>query len=793
MRIPQSLLIALLLSVNASAQLAYDAGIVDYVGLKYPCDGAVVPTLRIQNQGTNTMSTCVVETWKNGLFDNSFNWILTVPAPTGATRQPALPVINGVNDGDLLEFRIISVNTVSDQDATDNIRTETINATSEVSPSYEVKVQVFTDGDPQETTWTIVDATGLVVASGGPYATINALEEEVVMLSPNACYDFKLADSGGNGMDQRSSSLPGYAKVIGLGTEVITVNGNDFSTSYTEGLHAGDDPWAVNDASVSVVSFPVGTVCDEQFQPVVQLTNLGSATLTSVQVVVSVDNVEQYTTTLSSLALVASGSTSVTLPSIMSSGSHTLSVRTQFPNGFADEVPGNDEATSVYIANGQLVKVQVTSDANPGQISWTLYDNVLFPVASGSPSLTPNSTSTTSHCLPGNVAGRYSFVLFDSFGDGFVGGSWRLLDKLDRVILQDNGSFAGQSPATSPLTSGYGSHEFQLPLGPSKPWTASPYSVCGVLNMGLQSKVRCTTATGAVYYQWEFSDPNMGYRRRVTASVNYVTWMSMQAMPPQLGVVYFVRNRADQGAAGFADDKWGAGCEMGWAGSGTFCSALIATPGSTFSCGATRTWGGSSKVWATPVVGAFPFDANGNGLFTDAGDQASAYHWRFTAAGGFQRDLYTASYTLPLTWTTQPLVAGNTYQVQVEVQVAGVWRGFCGGTCDLTIAGAAAALSTRSSLTNEVQRSGTLELWPNPVADGRINLRVDGLTAEAQQVTVDVFDQTGRCVRTQHHANSGTLFNTVIELDADQSSGLYLVIVRVNDRTLSRRVLVDRR
>ena len=87
----------------ASAQTNYDAKILEYTGLKYPCAGAATPVVRIKNIGTQTMSGCVVETWKNGLFDNSFNWNLAVPAPTGATRQPALPVINGVNDGDLLE------------------------------------------------------------------------------------------------------------------------------------------------------------------------------------------------------------------------------------------------------------------------------------------------------------------------------------------------------------------------------------------------------------------------------------------------------------------------------------------------------------------------------------------------------------------------------------------------------------------------------------------------------------------------------------------------------------------
>lgn len=238
-----SLPFALVLALGTAAQSTYDAAIVDYVGLKYPCDGEVVPTLRIQNQGTATMGTCVVETWKNGAIDNSFNWVLAVPAVTGATRQPALPVITGVQPGDILEFRIISVNTIPDEDATDNIRFEPIDGTSELSASYLVKVEVFTDGDPQETTWKILNATGAVVADGGPYADPNTVVEEWVPLAPTDCYSFRVDDSGGNGMDQRA--LPGYVKVVGLGSTVIEVGGSDFTDSYEEGLRSGSDPCGV--------------------------------------------------------------------------------------------------------------------------------------------------------------------------------------------------------------------------------------------------------------------------------------------------------------------------------------------------------------------------------------------------------------------------------------------------------------------------------------------------------------------------------------------------------------------
>jgi hypothetical protein len=82
-----------------------------------------------------------------------------------------------------------------------------------------------------------------VVAQGGPYANPNELIEEWATLSASDCFNFKVEDSGGNGMDQRS--LPGYVKVIGLGNEVINVGGSDFSDSFEEGLRTGTDACGV--------------------------------------------------------------------------------------------------------------------------------------------------------------------------------------------------------------------------------------------------------------------------------------------------------------------------------------------------------------------------------------------------------------------------------------------------------------------------------------------------------------------------------------------------------------------
>jgi hypothetical protein len=285
-------------------------------------------------------------------------------------------------------------------------------------------------------------------------------------------------------------------------------------------------------------------------------------------------------------------------------------------------------------------------------------------------------------------------------------------------------------------------------------------------------------------YQWEFTNPNAGYRRLVTANTNFVYWTSMGSQAPQLGVRYFVRNRADQGAAGFSDDNWGEGCEMAWAAtSSSWCTSLISTPGTTFSCGATRTWGGSSKLWAQPVVGAVPYDANGNGVFTDPGDQQFAYHFRITRAGGYVKDAWMTSYILPLNWTTLPMNTPGTYQVQVRVQVGGVWQPFCGSTCNVTIVSSGNALTSGIRVADETAVTESLELWPNPVRDGRVTLRMERITDADQRITVDVYDAYGKRVVGKQFANSGDLFNTTLDLGNDIAGGLYMVHVNINGRT----------
>ena len=201
----------------------YDSRIDSYVGLRYPCDGTVQPVLRIQNVGGETMTSCDIDVLKNGVTDNTFNWVLGVPAATNEFRQPALPVVTNVLPGDILEFRILTVNGQADQGETENIKQFAMTDEKGDADSYQVQVKVLTDDNPDETSWRVKDALGATVAQSPVYTNPGELRETSVTLAADQCYNFEVYDSGADGFG--GSRELGYAKLVSSGEDVAVASG----------------------------------------------------------------------------------------------------------------------------------------------------------------------------------------------------------------------------------------------------------------------------------------------------------------------------------------------------------------------------------------------------------------------------------------------------------------------------------------------------------------------------------------------------------------------------------------
>ncbi len=112
-------------------------------------------------------------------------------------------------------------------------------------------------------------------------------------------------------------------------------------------LTACSDP-VTDDAGISAVIAPVGDLCDSPITPEVELTNYGTATLTSVTITYTIDgsNTTNFNWTGS---LASATSTNVTLPSFTTTnGSHSFEASTSNPNGATDENLANDSSSSSF-------------------------------------------------------------------------------------------------------------------------------------------------------------------------------------------------------------------------------------------------------------------------------------------------------------------------------------------------------------------------------------------------------------------------------------------------------------
>jgi len=419
---------------------------------------------------------------------------------------------------------------------------------------------------------------------------------------------------------------------------------------------------------------------------------------------------------------------------------------------------------------GNQVVVNITTDASPAQLSWEIRDDANMLVASGAPSVA-NSLNSETVCLgSAPTSACYTFKLMDSFGDGITGGGWELRTTGGKLLLRDDFAFGSQSPSTTPQWGGYGGgHSFCLPAGPSRIMA----NECNVFTNGMYDKVYSNKVTGATQYQFEFSDPDAGYVRRIARPHNYVVFYEMVSSPLVPGVVYFTRVRTNEQGP-LASAHWGSGCELGLGIAQVVqCTQLIQAPAYGHSCNETRSFiAPYNYLYAKPVTGATTY------TFKITGDDGN-----YNSGIEFVRN----TYILALGWgigEAPALTDQTTYQVQVRVTVNGIEGTYCGNVCNVTI-------DNNPNLGEQVlTTSGNASLWPNPVRDGQVNLSIGGLftgspaddpvaTAD-QRISVDIQDIYGKQVFAQEFSNSGEHFSTILQLPKDIASGVYMVNITVN-------------
>lgn len=212
-------------------------------------------------------------------------------------------------------------------------------------------------------------------------------------------------------------------------------------TMSMDGTYSPCAPPAADDAGISNINAPTGTICTATFTPEVVLRNYGGNTLTSVTIYYDIDGgaTQTYNWTGS---LATSATETVTLSSMTTTaGPHTFNAWTDLPNGNADGNTGNDANAEPFtvVLGGGTIDFTLTTDCWGSETTWELREADNDLLYSGGPysDIAGGEVITEQWCL---ADGCYEFIINDSYGDGMYGSQWGTCSVDGDYTIMDGGT-----------------------------------------------------------------------------------------------------------------------------------------------------------------------------------------------------------------------------------------------------------------------------------------------------------------------------------------------------------------
>jgi hypothetical protein len=439
------------------------------------------------------------------------------------------------------------------------------------------------------------------------------------------------------------------------------------------------------------------------------------------------------------------------------------------------------------------ITLNITLDAFGSQTTWSLLQQGTGTVVEqGGPYIDgiAGAVIVEELCVP---VGCYRLVVSDAAGDGINGGGYVLRTSGSNGVRIIDNSNNGGFGSTSAII---GNGGFCLPLGNDKliftscdklDWVNGQFLAASE-NAAVSAQWGVGNQTDDGYEFWIF-DPNgtYGYARfrNHATGEGYpapgplrATHMKINNWSPNqipTGVLMNVRVRSRVNGVNSA---WGQTCRFKIDPIAAACPAtkLVDQPGvATFSCGVSRNWGGSSRLWARAVSGA------------------TQYQFRFTSsemAAPVVRS--TTTQVLQLNWN--PALANGTYQVQVRAFVNGQWCATnlpWGDVCNVTITNSPASMSGMPVETSGTTVDAQLSMFPNPNRGDLLNVSLSAVEEGVNTVSVDIYDLTGAMVSSRTIAVNDGMVYQVLELN-EMASGLYMVNITAGSKRYTERLVISK-
>lgn len=213
----------------------------------------------------------------------------------------------------------------------------------------------------------------------------------------------------------------------------------------------------VNNANLVSITQPAD-LCDNNFAPVIQLKNMGSAPITQAVINYNVNGGTNWTYyyygTINPL-----GTSNITLPAIVGfplNATNTLNVSVASVNGTSDDDPSNNANTVNFNATTSAsqtlnLTLNVLQDQYGTEITWKFFNAAGTQIAAGGPytDLAAAGTQLNTHSVNLPAAGCYRFVVYDAYGDGinsgYGAGSVTILDGNNNTVYFNNGVYTSQA------------------------------------------------------------------------------------------------------------------------------------------------------------------------------------------------------------------------------------------------------------------------------------------------------------------------------------------------------------
>jgi len=170
------------------------------------CSPKIKPILRVKNLGSETVTSITFTHNINGASNGTFIWTGSIAPYASKSIQYDSIVGFTVLANNSLTIEVTQVNGATDQNSANNTKNKTFVMTTNNTNGAPHVFTFVQDRYGSESTWKIVaDATGNVVASGGPYTDLTAngtvTHTQNITFNAAGCYSVYVYDSYGDGIN----------------------------------------------------------------------------------------------------------------------------------------------------------------------------------------------------------------------------------------------------------------------------------------------------------------------------------------------------------------------------------------------------------------------------------------------------------------------------------------------------------------------------------------------------------------------------------------------------------------